>query len=88
MGCVTTRFQSVCFQSVMVQTRVKFASSSLNQCSSCHKLIIVVSCIQQGRGNGWILAQRYKKLCHGLGVLEQEVDKCRRLFHEFLSHGF
>jgi hypothetical protein len=27
-----------------------------------------------------ILAQGCKKLSHGLGVLEQEVDKCRRLF--------
>jgi hypothetical protein len=29
-----------------------------------------------------ILAQGCKKLSHGLGVLEQEVDKCRRLFDE------
>jgi hypothetical protein len=28
-----------------------------------------------------ILAQGYEKLSHGLGVLEQEVDKCRRLFY-------
>jgi hypothetical protein len=27
-----------------------------------------------------ILAQGCTKLSHGLGVLEQEVDKCRRLF--------
>jgi len=29
-----------------------------------------------------ILAQGCEKLSHGLGVLEQEVDKCRRLFYE------
>ena len=28
-----------------------------------------------------ILAQRCEKLSHGLGVFEQEVDKCRRLFY-------
>ena len=28
-----------------------------------------------------ILAQGCKKLRHDLGVLEQEVDKCRRLFY-------
>ena len=33
-----------------------------------------------------ILAQGCEKLSHGLGVLEQEVDKCRRLFYE-LHHG-
>jgi hypothetical protein len=30
-----------------------------------------------------ILAQGCKKLSHGFGVLELEVDKCRRLFYEF-----
>jgi len=29
-----------------------------------------------------ILAQGCKKLSHGLWVLEQEVDKCRRLFYD------
>jgi hypothetical protein len=29
-----------------------------------------------------ILAQGCKKLSHGLGVLEQKVDKCRRLFYD------
>jgi len=29
-----------------------------------------------------ILAQGCEKLSHGLGVLEQEVDKCRRLFYD------
>jgi len=29
-----------------------------------------------------IVDQRCKKLSHGLGVLEQEVDKCRRLFYD------
>jgi hypothetical protein len=29
-----------------------------------------------------ILAQRCEKLSHGLGVFEQEVDKCRRLFYD------
>jgi len=29
-----------------------------------------------------ILAQGCNKLNHGLGVLEQEVEKCRRLFYE------
>jgi hypothetical protein len=29
-----------------------------------------------------ILAQVCEKLSHGLGVLEQEVDKCKRLFYE------
>jgi hypothetical protein len=28
-----------------------------------------------------ILAQGCKKLSHGLGVFEQKVDKCRRLFY-------
>ena len=28
------------------------------------------------------LAQECEKLSHGLGVLEREVDKCRRLFYE------
>jgi hypothetical protein len=35
------------------------------------------------RGQRRILAQGYKKLSHGLGVFEQEVDKCRRLFYDF-----
>jgi hypothetical protein len=34
-----------------------------------------------------ILAQECKKLSHGLGVLEQEVDKCRRLFYDLKLHG-
>jgi len=34
------------------------------------------------RGQRRILAQGYKKLSHGLGVFEQEVDKCRRLFYD------
>jgi hypothetical protein len=29
-----------------------------------------------------ILAQRCEKLSHGLWVLEEEVDKCRRLFYD------
>ena len=29
-----------------------------------------------------ILAQGCKKLSHGLGVFEQEVNKCRRLFYD------
>jgi hypothetical protein len=29
-----------------------------------------------------ILAQGCEKLSHGLGVFEQEVDKCRKLFHD------
>ncbi|KAI9401781.1 hypothetical protein POPTR_001G169351v4 [Populus trichocarpa] len=29
-----------------------------------------------------ILAQGCNKRSHGLGVLEQEVEKCRRLFYE------
>jgi hypothetical protein len=29
-----------------------------------------------------IQAQGCKKLSHGLGVLEQKVDKCRRLFYD------
>jgi hypothetical protein len=29
-----------------------------------------------------ILVQRCKKLSHGMGVFEQEVDKCRRLFYD------
>jgi hypothetical protein len=29
-----------------------------------------------------ILAQRCEKLSHGLGVFEQEVDKCRTLFYD------
>jgi hypothetical protein len=29
-----------------------------------------------------ILAQGCKKLSHSLGVLKQEVDKCRRLFYD------
>jgi hypothetical protein len=29
-----------------------------------------------------ILAQGCEKLSYGLGVLEQEVDKCRRLFYD------
>jgi hypothetical protein len=28
------------------------------------------------------IAQGCEKLSHGLGVLEQEVDKCRRLFYD------
>jgi hypothetical protein len=34
------------------------------------------------RGHRRILAQGYEKLSHGLGVFEQEVDKCRRLFYD------
>jgi hypothetical protein len=29
-----------------------------------------------------IVDQRCEKLSHGLGVLEREVDKCRRLFYD------
>ena len=29
-----------------------------------------------------IVDQRCEKLGHGLGVLEREVDKCRRLFYD------
>jgi len=31
-----------------------------------------------------ILAQGWEKLSHGLGVFEQEVDKCRRLFYSMI----
>jgi hypothetical protein len=34
-----------------------------------------------------ILTQGCEKLSHGLGVFEQEVDKCRRLFYDFKLHG-
>jgi hypothetical protein len=33
-----------------------------------------------------ILAQECEKLSHGLGFLEQEVDKCRRLY-DLKLHG-
>jgi len=34
------------------------------------------------RERRWILAQGCEKLSHGLGVLEQVVDTCRRLFYD------
>ena len=32
-----------------------------------------------------IVDQRCEILSHGLGVLEREVDKCRRLFYDLLE---
>jgi hypothetical protein len=36
----------------------------------------------RGRERRRILAQRCEKLSHGLGVFDQEVDKCRTLFYD------
>jgi len=38
--------------------------------------------LEREREQRSILAQRCEKLSHGLGVFEQEVDKCRRLFYD------
>jgi len=48
--------------------------------SSIFSICVMYSARERERRR--ILAQGREKLSHGLGVLEQEVDKCRRLFDE------
>jgi len=89
---ILINFIFVCFLSVLVQTIVRFVISSLNQCSSCYKLYsclclflvffpICVMYSPREREQRRIVDQQCEKLSHGLGVLEREVDKCRRLFY-------
>ena len=84
---ILINFIYVCFRSVLVQTKVRFVISSLNQCSSCYKLYSCLSLLlvflpylchvfTKREGKRRIVDQRCEKLSHGLGVLEREVDKC------------
>ena len=51
----------------------------MSSSSSIFSICVMYS--ERERERRRILAQRCEKLSHGLGVFEQEVDKCRRLFY-------
>ena len=67
------------YQSRMVKAYNKKVRPKVSLSSSIFPIYVMYL----AREREWrILAQRCEKLSHGLWVLEEEVDKCRRLFYD------